>query len=174
MAEAQKFITVGKLGKVRGVKGEIYVTPLTDFPERFVGQKEIFIDNRGQWIKFTIESAFLVSGRPVLKIKGIDNPEEAARLTNCNLAVTENQLVKLPEGTYFIFDLVGCRVFDARTGIFIGELVDVQQQPANDIYVIKKENGDEMVLAAIRQFVKDINIKEKKIIIDQTGLFNDQ
>jgi len=74
LAEAQKFITVGKLGKVRGVKGEIYVTPLTDFPERFVGQKEIFIDNRGQWIKFTIASAFLVSGRPVLKLNGIDNP----------------------------------------------------------------------------------------------------
>ena len=174
MTDAQKFITVGKLGKVRGVKGEIYITPLTDFPERFVGQKEIYIDNRGQWVKFKIESARLIAGRPVLKLEGIDNPEDAARLTNRGLAVTEDQLVKLPEGSYFIFDLIGCRVYDSATEVYIGELVDVQQQPANDVYVIKKENGDEMVLAAIRQFVKRIDIKEKKIMIDQAGLLKEK
>ena len=174
MTEAQKFITVGKLGKVRGVKGEIYVTPLTDFPERFVGQKEIYIDNRGQWVKYKIESARLVSGRPVLKLAGIDNPEDAARLTNRGLAVTEDQLVKLPEGSYFIFDLIGCRVYDDETGTLIGELVDVQQQPANDVYVIKKEDGDEQVLAAIRQFVKSIDIRDKKITIDRAGLFKEK
>ena len=50
----------------------------------------------------------------------------------------------------------------------------MQQQPANDVYVIKKENGDEMVLAAIRQFVKRIDIKEKKIMIDQAGLLKEK
>jgi len=174
LTETQKFITVGKLGKVRGVKGELYVTPLTDFPERFVGQKEIYIDKRGQWVKIKIESAHLVAGRPVLKLEGIDNPEDAARLTNRGLAVTDDQLVKLPEGSYFIFDLIGCRVYDGETETFIGELVDVQQQPANDVYVIKKENGEEMVLAAIRQYVKSIDIKDKKILIDQAGLFKEK
>jgi 16S rRNA processing protein RimM len=174
LSETRKFITVGKLGRVRGVKGEIYVTPLTDFPERFVGQKEIYIDNRGQWVKFKIESARLMSGRPVLKLEGIDNPEDAARLTNRGLAVTDDELVKLPEGSYFIFDLIGCRVYDGATGNFIGELVDVQRQPANDVYVIKKEDGEEMVLAAIKKFVTSIDIKEKKIIIDQAGLFREK
>ena len=82
--------------------------------------------------------------------------------------------MKLPEGSYFIFDLIGCRVYDGATGTFIGELVDVQRQPANDVYVIKKEDGEEMVLAAIKKFVTSIDIEEKKIIIDQAGLFKEK
>ncbi|MFZ5981770.1 MAG: ribosome maturation factor RimM [Candidatus Zixiibacteriota bacterium] len=171
MAESPEFITVGRLGKTRGVKGEIYVTPLTDFPERFVDQKEIFIDHRGQWVKYKIESARLVSGRPVLKIEGLDSPEDAARFTNRQLAVPRNQLVELPEGSFYIFELMGCSVYDAENGELIGELVEVQQLPANDVYVIKKKDGGEVLMPAIRRLVEEVDIENKKITIDKAGLF---
>lgn len=173
MTESPEYITVGKLGRTRGVKGEIYVTPLTDFPERFVDQKEIFIDHRGQWVKYKIESARLVSGRPVLKIEGLDNPEDAARFTNRALAVPRNQLVELPEGSFYIFELIGCRVYDSKDGDLIGEIIEVQQQPANDVYVIRKKDGGEVLMPAIKHLVEEIDIENKKITIDKAGLFED-
>jgi len=174
LTESLEFITVGKLGKTRGVKGEIYVTPLTDFPERFVDQKEIFIDHRGQWVKYKLESARLVSGRPVLKIEGLNSREDAARFTNRRLAVTRNQLVELPEGSFYIFDLIGCYVYDSENGNPIGKIIEVQQLPANDVYVIKKEDGGEVLLPAIKHLVMKVDIENKKIVIDKAGLFENK
>jgi len=174
LTESLEFITVGKLGKTRGVKGEIYVTPLTDFPERFVDQKEIFIDHRGQWVKYKLESARLVSGRPVLKIEGLNSCEDAARFTNRRLAVTRNQLVELPEGSFYIFDLIGCYVYDSENGNPIGKIIEVQQLPANDVYVIKKEDGGEVLLPAIKHLVMKVDIENKKIVIDKAGLFENK
>ena len=169
MATEELYITVGKVGKTRGVDGELYVTPLTDFPDRFVGLTEIFVGDRGAWQKWKLESARLISGRPVLKFEGINNPEDAARLTNRELAVTRDQTVPLPEDAYYIFDLTGCLIYD-ESGEQIGELVDVQSYPANDVYVVELTDGRRMLLPAIHQFVRQVDIDQKKIVIDTAGL----
>jgi len=117
-----------------------------------------------------IESSRLVTGRPILKFAGINSPEEAARLTNRHLAVTADQLVKLPKGTYYVFDLIGCEVFD-ETGVRIGEVVDVEQYPANDAYVIRTDNNEEVLFPAVLEFVKEIDAEHRKIIVRNAGLF---
>lgn len=117
-----------------------------------------------------IESSRLVTGRPILKFAGIDSPEEAARLTNRHLAVTSDQLVKLPEGTYYVFDLIGCEVFD-EAGVKIGEVTDVQQYPANDAYVIRTGAGEEVLFPAVTEFVKEVDAKKRRIIVRNAGLF---
>ena len=167
------YITVGKLGKARGVHGEIYVTPLTDFPERFVGLTEIYLWNNGTWRKTKLESARLVSGRPVLKFENIDSPEEASRLTNRELAVPRSQAVPLPENTYYVFDLLGCRIYTEVDGESIGEVIDVERYPANDAYVIRMNDGRQMLLPAVPQFVRQVDVLKRTILVDESGLTED-
>lgn len=165
------YITVGKLGRTRGVRGELYVTPFTDFPERFVGMTEIYVKNRSEWELKKIESSKLVGKRPVIKFEAINSPEDAAVFTNRELAVTKEQLVQLPEGSFYLFDLVGCDVYDETAGTKIGSLVEVEQYPANDVYTIETDDGKRLKLPVVKSFVKRIDIEAKKIEIDPAGLF---
>jgi len=167
---SETYITIGKLGKSRGVRGDIWVTVFSDFPERFLDLKEVYVGDRGTWQIRKLESAQMISGRPVLKFEGVNTPEAASRMTNRELAVTRDQVVELPEGMFYIFDLIGCRVFAGDDDSRIGELVDVRQYPANDAYVIKMNDGRTMLLAAVAQFIKHVDIENKKIVIDSAGL----
>jgi 16S rRNA processing protein RimM len=173
VAEDNDFITVGRLGKTRGVDGELYVLPLTDFPDRFLDLTEIYVEHRGVWEKFRIDSSRMVSGRPVIRFAQIETPENAALLTNRHLAVTRDRLVKLPKGSYYIFDLVGCTMVEAATKAALGEVTDVRQFPANDAYVVRRPNGQEVLFPAVRQFVKKVDIAGRIIEVDSGGLFDD-
>lgn len=163
---------VGKLGRTRGVRGELWITPLTDFPERFEGLKEILVSDRGGWKPMAIEATAMIGGRPTVKFAGVNNREEAARMTNRELAVPADQLVELPEDTYYVFDLVGCAMVDAESGDRLGEVTDVRRYPANDVYVVKTGDGHEVFFPAVAEMVTEIDIENKKIVVRNGGLFD--
>lgn len=165
---------VGKLGRPRGVHGEIYVSPETDFPERFVGLKEIYVRDRERWEKFKVVSSRLVSGRPVIHFEKVMTPQEASRLTNRELAVPKSQVVALPHGTYFIFDLIGCEVWEEGSNRHVGRVVEVERYPANDVYVIETTSGKEVRYPAVKQFVKKVDVEKRKITVHTAGLFEDE
>ncbi len=169
----EEFITVGQLGRPRGTDGEIYVTPLTDFPERFENLTEIFISSGDSWRKMKIASSKMISGRPVIRFENINSPEDAARLTNRYLSVPKNEIVTPPKDSYYIFDVVGCEVWDADTKKRIGEIVDVEEYPANDAYVIKADNGKRYTIAAVKRFVNKVDIKNRRVEIDPSGLIEE-
>lgn len=162
------------MGRSRGLNGEIFVTPATDFPERFLDLDEIYISDHGSWRRLKIESSRMIRGRPVLKIAGFDTPEDVSRLTNCPLAVTPDQLVILPERTFYVFDLIGCEVFDHGSKEKVGEVTDVQRYPANDVYLIRTTDGVTMQLPAVAEFVKLIEIEKKRIEIVPDGLLDER
>ena len=167
-----KYIEIGQLGRTRGVAGEMYVTPLTDFPERFLDMREVHVSVRGDWQLFRLEFTRLVGGRPVVKFIGIDTREEASRLTNSLLAVPIEQVVSLPEGSYYVFDLVECEVIDETTGRRLGRIHDVRQFPANDVYVVATEDGREVLFPAVKAFVRRVDITARKIFVMPGGMFD--
>lgn len=167
---ADEFVIVGRLGRPRGVDGKLYIIPDTDFPERFVGLTELFVNDKGQWKKFQIADIGLVGNKPVVAFDGIGSREEASRLTNRDVAVPKGETVVLPEGSHFLFDLEGCNVFDQETGQFVGKLIKVEKYPANDVFVIRTDDDLEMRLPAVKQFVKLIDTENKKIDVDPSGM----
>lgn len=169
----EKLVTVGRLGRTRGVAGELYIVPETDFPERFLGLREIYVKRHGQWEKLLIESTRFVSGRPVIKFENVNTPEEAARLTNREMAVPKEEIYSLPEGRFYIHDLIGCRVFDDQSGDLIGEIVSVETYPANDVYEIRTSDGKNVVFPAVEKFVRDIDLENRKVVIVSGGLFQE-
>jgi 16S rRNA processing protein RimM len=168
-------IVIGKLGKPRGVRGEITIIPLTDFPERFLKMKTILVSSRnGSWETMNVESSMLVSGRPVMKLAGIHDPESAARMTNKELAVLKTNAVQLPKNRFYVFDIVGCQAVDESNGKVIGDVVDVMSAPANDVYHIRTSDGRMLLAAAVSSIVRSVDIANRTIVVNAGGLFEEQ
>lgn len=172
MTAETQFVTIGKLGKTRGVHGELWITPVTDFPDRFLGLKEIYIDNRGAWEKIRIVSSRMISGRPAVELADVTTIEQASRLTNRELALPREQLVKLPEDRHYIFEVVGCQAFAADSKELLGEIIEVAQYPANDVYVIRKIDGGIAICPAAKPFVVSIDTERRRVVLVTTGLLD--
>ncbi len=169
-----EFVVVGQIGRTRGVHGDIYLIPETDFPDRFLDLSEIYIENRNHWEKIKLESSSMISGRPVVRFENITTPEDAARFTNRKVAVLKSEMVVLPEGSHYIYDLIGCSVVEENTGKLLGTIENVETYPANDVYVIKMSDGKVVLFPAIKRFVKSIDITKRRIIIDPAGIPEDE
>lgn len=170
---SDKYVTIGKLGRTRGLKGELCVTPLTDFPERFVDLSEIYVKLSSGWEKFRVVSTRVAGGRPAIRLAGIDSPEEAARYTNREIGVPIDQVFELPEDTFYIFDLIGCKVFEEGTDRLVGEIVNVEQYPGNDAYVIQTVAEREVLFPAVKEFVKDVDVTNRRIVIATAGILDE-
>lgn len=172
MEKKGAFILVGQLGRTRGVHGWLWITPETDFPDRFGDLERILVSEHDSWRELEIEAAKVIGGRPAIKFVGINNREDAARLTNRKLGVTTEQLVPLPADTHYVFDLVGCEVRDAENDVRLGELVDVIRYPANDVYLIRTDCGKEILFPAVNDFVRKIDVAARIVLVVNGGMFD--
>lgn len=161
----KEYLTVGKILSSWGVKGQVKVEALTDDPNRFKNLQEIAIDLAHGFIFYQVQSVFfLKQGFPVLKFKSIDTREEAEELKGYYIKVHRKDAVRLPKGHYFICDIIGLTV-DNELGDSIGTVIDVLQTGANDIYVIEAKNKKELLIPAIKQVVKKIDIENGIMVI---------
>ena len=160
-------LRVGKIVNTHGLKGEMKVMPLTDDPKRYNDLEFVLLD--GKEVK--IESRKYQKDRVILKLEGINSIEEVERLKNKYLEIPRDYAVELEEDTYFIADLIGCRVFDTE-GKDLGEIYDVLQTKNNDVYWIKKPK--ELLIPVLLDIVLDINIEDRKITIKPVGEWQDE
>jgi len=164
---------VGWFGRPRGVSGDINITPATDHSGRFLDLTTVWTVIDGQRRELTLENVELVGGRPVAKIEGIDSREEAARLTNLTVEVPIDQALPLPEGSYYPFDLVGCRV-SGSDGTEYGVIEEVLFYPANDLYRIRSARFGDVLFPAVDRFIVKIDIDRREVIIEPPpGLFDE-
>jgi 16S rRNA processing protein RimM len=145
---------------------------MTDNPERFQSKEPLWIKIDEGWKEIIIERMNLISGRPVIKIKGINSADDAKDLANDFLYIQSAALKNPPEGVFYHFDLIDCLIFDVRGGL-LGRAVDVETYPANDVLVVENDIGKRFFLPMVRQFLKEINIEGKEIVVDPPeGIFD--
>lgn len=157
----KEMIAVARIASPFGVRGEVKLQPLTDFPHRFESTKCLFLVDG---TKLVLESARVQKEMVFAKFKGIDTPEAWLPFRRQELFVPEDELVVLPEGQYYIFQLIGLAAFD-EVGVLLGSLAEVLQTGSNDVYVIKTGDGQELLIPAIDQFVKLIDMDQRRIVI---------
>ncbi len=157
-------ITVGQITRVRGLKGEVVVVPLTDDPSRFLQLQTVIVTKEEETRRFAIEGVRQFRGKVLLKLKEVDTPEQAQELVGGFLEIERERLVRLPEGRYFVFDIVGLKVVTTQ-GQVIGKIKEVVSLPANDLYVVEAK-GREYDIPAIKSVVKKIDLAKREMIIE--------
>ncbi|MCI9071617.1 MAG: 16S rRNA processing protein RimM [Lachnospiraceae bacterium] len=158
----EEVLQVGIITTTHGVRGEVKVYPTTDDARRFKKLKEVILDTGRERITLEIEGIKFFKQMVILKFKGIDTLDEAAKYRQAGLYVTRENAVKLNRDEYFIADLMGLEVCDA-SGELLGCLEDVMTTGANDVYVIRMTDGRELLLPAIKQCILNVDMEQRRM-----------
>lgn len=158
----KEYIKVGKIVNTHGIRGTVKVISLTDELERFDELDYVYTELDGT--KRKIISVSYRKGMVFLNLEGINDMNFAEQLKDTYISIDENQLRKLPENTYYIFELEGLDVF-STDDVYIGKVKQVFETGANDVYeVINGKNT--YYIPAIKDVVKEVSLEDKKIIIN--------
>lgn len=168
------YLRIGQIVRAHGVRGAVKINPDTDDVERFRTLKEAFLEERNGYRPVTVSGVRLLNDGVALQISGVADRNAAEALRGVFLCVDRAHAVKLPEGRWFVADLIGCRVSDTN-GKEYGCVTDVMETGANDVYEI--EHGKLMV-PALKRLIRQVDIAEKSILFDaevleEVGLFED-
>lgn len=174
-----EYLEIGEIVNTHGIKGELKVIPLTNNPERYDELSSVYIECDGNnkvigcLKELQVEKVRYYKGLVFLKLKGIDNIETAQSYKGCFIKISRKDAVKLPEGSYFICDLVGLEVFTSD-GRELGILKEVLKTGANDVYNVEKE-GKSILIPALKQVVKLVDIEAGIIKVDlPEGILDDE
>ena len=160
----EDMLQVGVITQTHGIRGEVKVFPTTDDAARFKKLKKVTLDNGKERRELEIASVKFFKNLVILKFKGIDNINDVEKYKKAPLHVTREDAVPLGENEYFIADLIGLKVISDE-GEALGILDDVLQTGANDVYVVKCDNGEEILVPAIKDCVKNVDIEGKEITL---------
>lgn len=154
------FIVVGQVIAPWGVRGEMKVEVMTDFPDRFSPQEEVHIDGR----PMTIERSRWHKGRVILKLANIDSVEAAQELRGRFLELPQSKLRPLPEDQYYRFQLIGLDVLTTE-GELLGQIAQILPTGSNDVYVVPTKGG-ELLIPAIDEVVKSVDLEKGCMVIE--------
>lgn len=160
----QEFLEIGQIVNTFGIKGMVKVKPFTDDITRFDDLEKVYVETNKIKKKYEIEEVKYHKDMVLIKFKGIDKVEDAENLRNSYLKIDRKDEPDLEEGTYYIVDLIGLDVYSDE-GNLLGKIDDIFNNGSCDIYVVKDELGKQLLLPAISDVVKEINLEQKKIII---------
>ncbi|MFN2532769.1 MAG: ribosome maturation factor RimM [Pyrinomonadaceae bacterium] len=159
-------VVVARFAKPHGLKGEITADLLTDFPERFADIDElILLSPTGQQLTATLEGFSFHKNRVVLKLAGIDSVEAAGNLTGSDFAVRDCERVRLPEGSFYEWELEGCQVSSAARGV-IGKVRGVMRTGGVELLVVVTSDGKELLVPMAAPIIVEINMSNHSILID--------
>ena len=157
-------LEIGQIVNSYGIKGFLKVVPFTDDVTRYDNLKTIYIEKNKKLQKMEIEEVKYHNNIVLLKLKGIDDINNTLQFKNCYIKIDRKDAVELPEDTYFIVDLIGMEVYTDDNKL-LGKLVDVFPTGSNDVYVVKDEYGKQVLLPAISEAIKNVDVKNKKMIV---------
>lgn len=167
----KRFLEAGQIVGTHGVRGEVRIQPWCDSPAVLTPIKTLYFDEGARPIK--------VKCRPhkqmvLAKLDGVDTVEQAQGLRGTVLYLNRKD-VKLEKGRYFICDLIGLTVVDDQNGTVYGECIDVSETGSNNVYHMRTTDGKEILIPAIPDVVRRVDIDGGEIrIFAMAGLFDDE
>jgi 16S rRNA processing protein RimM len=160
----KSWISIGFIRRPHGVKGHVLVDALSDIPDRFRNLKQVWVEKSdGQRTSVEIEALKDTGNALLIKFRDIHTPEQAALLRGGYIQIALENAATLPEGRYYVFELIGCRVVSDQ-GDEIGVLRDILEMPAHDIFVVDTPRG-EALIPAVRDVTLAIEPEQRRIIV---------
>lgn len=160
----EEFLKVGIVSSTHGVRGEVKIFPTTDDVTRFKKLKKVYMDFRGERKQMEIENVKFFKQFAILKFRGVDTLDEVETWRGAELYVERKDGVPLEENEYYIADLIGLAVFTEDGAVF-GTLKDVMETGANDVYIVDTEAHGEVLIPAIRECIRDVDVEGRKMVV---------
>ena len=160
-----EYIEIGQIVNTNGLKGVVKVNPFTDDISKFEDLKYVYIQLKNELKKVKIEQVRYNKNQVLLKLEGIDSIEEAEKYINFYLKTEKESQEDLGEDTYYIVDLIGLDVYSDKNE-YLGKIEDVFPTGSNDVYVVKDNLGKQILIPAIADVVKEVDLKNKKMTIN--------
>ena len=161
----QEFLEIGQIVNTFGIRGMVKIKPFTDDLKRFDRLKKVYIETGKTKKEYEVEEVKYHKDMVLIKFKGIDKVEDAEMLRNSYLKVARKDEPELEEGTYYIADLIGLNVY-SDDGNLLGKVDDIFNNGGKcDIYAVKDKTGKQILLPAISDVIKEINLNDGKIVV---------
>ena len=160
----QEYLEIGQIVNTFGVKGMVKVNPFTDDITRFDKLKKVYICKKASMEEVEIEEVKYHKNMVLLKIKGINDMNQAEKCKGLYLKIHRKDAIKLPKDTYFIADLWGLEVYTDE-GVLLGKVDDIYNTGSNDIYVVKDDLGKQILLPGTKEVLKEISLEKEKIVV---------
>ena len=159
-----EWITIGKIVKTRGIRGEVKVFPLTDIPDRFEQLESVHaVQPDGRVLQLNIEDASYHHGCVFLCFEGYTSVEQSERLVGSLLSVDRSTSPTLPEGVYYHYEILDADVYTEQ-GEYLGKVTDILETGSHDVYVARREEK-EFLIPSTNEIVLSVDRERGKIII---------
>ena len=160
----EDLLQVGVITTTHGIRGEVKVFPTTDDAHRFDYLQSVLLDTGKELCEIDIERVKYFKQYVILKFKDVDNINDIEPYKGKSLYVTREFAVPLKENEYYIADLIDMEVY-LENGEYFGTLMDVMETGANDVYVVHIESGKEVLIPAIKDCIKKVDVENGKMVI---------
>ncbi|MCR4442652.1 MAG: ribosome maturation factor RimM [Peptococcaceae bacterium] len=159
----EQFIKIGQIVNTHGCRGELKVLPLTDDPGRFEELTQVYVFRKDRdYIKYNVASARIHKGMVLVAFAEINDLLEAEKMKGLYLELPVSELKPLPEGHYYIFQLIGLNVYEDDK--LLGKMIDVIKTGSNDVYVVKAVGSKkEILIPALKEVVEKIDLSSGAI-----------
>ena len=167
----KQYLELGQIVSTHGVRGEMRFNPWCDSADFATKFNTLYFDAEGKQ-SVAVQSARVHGNIVLLKLEGIDTMEKAQSLRQKVLYI-DRESADLPKNTWFVEDLLGCKVVEDGTDTVYGSITDVQKYPANDVWTVKEPSGKDVLVPAIKDVVVSADIENKTVYIKALkGLFS--
>lgn len=158
-----ELITIGKITKHQGNKGEVKVIPLTDYPDRFELLEQAILTKDDEQKRLNIEDMRYHKEFIILKFEGIDDIGAATEVKNFLIKIPKSEAMTLPKESYYLHDIMGLQVI-TNTGRELGEVTDILETGSNDVYVVESDE-EEYLIPALKEVIDKVDLEAGQMII---------
>ena len=166
------YIEAGRFGPPHSFRGEMKFECWCDSPSVLASVKTLYLSSGGSFVPVAVEELRGGGKALIIKLCGIGSDEEAKKYRG-KTAYAKKSDFSLEEGRYFICDLIGLCVYDFESGKTYGKLSEVYKYGANDVYEVERENGKKVLIPAVREFVKEIDLNKGIAVSPIGGMFDE-
>lgn len=160
----KNLLEIGKIVNTHGLRGEVKLVPWTDTPDEFEDIECVYVKIKSEYKPLTVQSVRYQKNNLIVKFEEFNDINEILPYKGMTLYCDRDELGELPEGVYYIVDLIGLNVVNEE-GESVGVIADVFNTGANDIYDVKREGKKNLLLPVIDEVVKKIDIEKKQVTV---------
>ena len=163
-----EYIKIGQIVNTHALKGSVKVNIFSDNVENIKKYENIYLKENNEYIEYEILDIKFSKNQAIISFKDIESKEYADTFRNRYIYIKKDDLEELEDDTYYLIDIIGLEVYETENGKQkpLGSLIEVNQNAPTDIYVIKTKDNHSIMVPAIKEYIKKIDIKNKKIIVD--------